>query len=423
MNSKFNVKLSWSFYDWANSAWSAIIITFIFARYFVDVLAPDKDLGTLYWTWTIGISSLVAALLSPIFGSISDQSQRSKFWLILSTLIYALIALSFWFAQPNGMDLLFIIFLLFIGNISYEISQIFYNGQLKLITTEKNYAKLSGFAWGLGYAGTVIIFIIYYGIFLLPSDPIFALDKATYENIRISFPITGVWILLFSLPLFISFKDPNSNTSTSKVNIKKSFKQIITTFKDLKKYKNIIWFLIARLFYMDGINAIFAVAAIYATLVFGMSTTDIIMLGIGTNIAAGIGSWIFSFIENKIGSKNIIVFSLICIFIISLIILLIDQKNAFIILAIGLSSFFGPIQSASRVYFAKSIPDEKKYEFFGFYSFSGKVTSFIGPILFGTISYSFSSPKLGMASLLVLFAVGLLILTKVKNDRRVENRL
>ena len=174
---------------------------------------------------------------------------------------------------------------------------------------------------------------------------------------------------------------------------------------------------------MDGINAIFAVAAIYATIVFGMSTTDIIMLGIGTNIAAGIGSWIFSLIENKFGSKNIIVFSLICIFIISTSILLIDDKNNFIILAIFLSSFFGPIQSASRVYFAKSIPNDKKYEFFGFYSFSGKVTSFIGPILFGTISYSFSSPKLGMASLLVLFAIGLLILTKVKNDRNVESML
>ena len=422
MNKKFNVMISWSFYDWANSAWSAIIITFIFSRYFVDVLAPDKDLGTLYWTWTIGISSLVAALLSPILGSISDQSQRSKYWLLLTTLIYSFVAFSLWFAVPNQMDLVLIIILIFIGNISYEISQIFYNGQLKLITSENNYAKLSGFAWGLGYAGTVIIFVIYYGIFLLPDDPIFALDKDSYENIRISFLLTGVFILFFSLPLFISFKDPNTNKSTAKVNIRGSFDQIIKTLKDLKKYKNIIWFLIARLFYMDGINAIFAVAAIYATLVFGMSTTDIIMLGIGTNISAGIGSWIFSFIENKIGSKNIIVFSLICIFIISLIILLIDQKKTFIILAIALSSFFGPIQSASRVYFAKSIPDEKKYEFFGFYSFSGKVTSFIGPILFGTISYSFSSPKLGMASLLVLFAVGLLILTKVKNDRSVENR-
>ncbi|HJO13878.1 MAG: MFS transporter [Pelagibacteraceae bacterium] len=420
MNNRFNVRFSWSVYDWANSAWSAIIITFIFAEYFVNVLAPDKDLGTLYWTWTIGLSSLVAALLSPILGSISDQSQRSKYWLILSTFIYSFIAFSFWFAQPKGMDLFLIIFLLFIGNISYEISQIFYNGQLKLITTENNYAKLSGFAWGLGYAGTVIIFIIYYGIFLLPEDPIFTLDKTTYENIRISFPITGAWILIFSLPLFISFKDPKSDTITSKFNIKKSFNQIIITFKDLRKYKNIIWFLIARLFYMDGINAIFAVAAIYAATVFGMSTTDIIMLGIGTNFAAGIGSWVFSFIENKIGSKNIIVFSLICIFIISFAILLINQKNTFIILAICLSTFFGPIQSASRVYFAKFIPDEKKYEFFGFYSFSGKVTSFIGPILYGTITYTFSSPKLGMASLLVLFAVGLLLLTKVENDHQIE---
>ena len=420
MNNRFNVRFSWSVYDWANSAWSAIIITFIFAEYFVNVLAPDKDLGTLYWTWTIGLSSLVAALLSPILGSISDQSQRSKYWLILSTFIYSFIAFSFWFAQPKGMDLFLIIFLLFIGNISYEISQIFYNGQLKLITTENNYAKLSGFAWGLGYAGTVIIFIIYYGIFLLPEDPIFTLDKTTYENIRISFPVTGAWILIFSLPLFISFKDPKSDTITSKFNIKKSFNQIIITFKDLRKYKNIIWFLIARLFYMDGINAIFAVAAIYAATVFGMSTTDIIMLGIGTNFAAGIGSWVFSFIENKIGSKNIIVFSLICIFIISFAILLINQKNTFIILAICLSTFFGPIQSASRVYFAKFIPDEKKYEFFGFYSFSGKVTSFIGPILYGTITYTFSSPKLGMASLLVLFAVGLLLLTKVENDHQIE---
>ena len=169
---------------------------------------------------------------------------------------------------------------------------------------------------------------------------------------------------------------------------------------------------------MDGINAIFAVAAIYATLVFGMTTTDIIMLGVGTNIAAGLGSWIFLFIEKKYGSKNVIVFSLICIFIISLIILFINEKNIFTILAILLSTFFGPIQSASRVYYSKKIPNEKKYEFFGFYSFSGKVTSFIGPVIFGTISYIFSSPKIGMASLLILFILGLLILINVENDKQ-----
>ena len=416
-NKKFKVKLAWSFYDWANSAWSAIIITFVFSRYFVDVIASDKDIGTLYWTWTIGLSSLLAALLSPILGIISDQTQNSKIWLISSTAVYSLIAFSLWFVQPNGMEIFIIILLIFIGNLFYEISQIFYNGQLKLITTKDNYAKLSGFAWGLGYIGTVFIFLIYYGIFLLPKDPFFSLNASTFENIRISFPITGLWIILFSLPLFFAFQDPKQKKLHTKLEIKKSFNQLILTLKNIKKYKNLVWFLIARIFYMDGINAIFAVAAIYATIVFGMTTTDIILLGIGTNISAGLGSWIFSFIEKKMGSKNVIIFSLIFIFIIGVIILLIDQKNHFIILAIMLSSFFGPIQSASRVYFAKSIPDEKKYEFFGFYSFAGKVTSFIGPILFGTIAYIFSSQKIGMASLLLLFIIGFFILLKVENDQ------
>jgi len=418
MNNNFKVRLAWSFYDWANSAWSAMIITFVFARYFVDVLAPDKDTGTLFWTWTIGLSSLTAALLSPLMGSISDQTQRSKFWLILTTIIYSLISISFWFAAPNSMDIFFIITLIFIGNLSYEISQIFYNGQLKLITEKNNFAKLSGLAWGLGYVGTVIIFIFYYSFFLLPKDPIFNLNSSTYENIRISFPITGLWILVFSLPLFFLFKDPDKKNQSRSINLKESFDQLSLTFKNLRKYKNLVLFLVSRLFYMDGINAIFAVAAIYATFVFGMTTTDIIILGIGTNIAAGLGSWIFSFVEKYFGSKNVIVFSLIFIFLISIIILLIDTKNLFIIFAMGLSSFFGPVQSASRVYFAKTIPDDKKYEFFGFYSFSGKVTSFIGPVMFGTITYLFSSHKVGMASLLVLFFIGFLLILGVENDRK-----
>ena len=110
-NNNFKVKLAWSFYDWANSAWTAIIITFVFSRYFVDVIAPEQDIGTLYWTWTIGLSSLFAALLSPILGTISDQTQRSKLWLILSTIIYSVIAFSLWFVKPQGLEIFLIILL------------------------------------------------------------------------------------------------------------------------------------------------------------------------------------------------------------------------------------------------------------------------------------------------------------------------
>ena len=145
----FKVKLSWSLYDWANSAWSAMIITFVFSRYFVEVLSKDVNTGTLYWTWIIGISSLLAAIISPIIGSISDQSQKSKLWLIITTLIYSIICFIFWSAKPNGIDFLLLIILIFIGNLFYEISQIFYNGQLKLITNKKKLCKTLGFCLGI----------------------------------------------------------------------------------------------------------------------------------------------------------------------------------------------------------------------------------------------------------------------------------
>ena len=200
----------------------------------------------------------------------------------------------------------------------------------------------------------------------------------------------------------------------------------------ITKLKNLVWnnginnlgkFLIARMLYADGLNAIIVMGGIFAVHVFNLEIKDLLILSILMNITAFTGAILGGFANDKLGSKSVIIFSLIGLIISSGIILFVKVKIIFFILASINGLFIGPIQSASRVYYAKSIPDEKKYEFFGFYSFSGKVTSFIGPILFGTISYSFSSPKLGMASLLVLFAVGLLILTKVKNDRRVENML
>ena len=118
------LRFSWSLYDWANSAWSAIIITFIFSRYFVDVLSNDPNTGTLIWTWTVGLSSFIAALASPIVGTISDSSNGAKQWLIVTTCLYSIIAIGQWIADPDHLPLLVFAGIIFIGNIAYEISQI-----------------------------------------------------------------------------------------------------------------------------------------------------------------------------------------------------------------------------------------------------------------------------------------------------------
>ena len=170
------------------------------------------------------------------------------------------------------------------------------------------------------------------------------------------------------------------------------------------------------MFYIDGINTVFAFGGIYAAGTFGMKFNEVILFGIGTNIAAGLGAFIFSFFEDKIGSKNIIIGSLLILILCGLGILIINDKNIFILLGITLSTFFGPIQSASRVYFAKNVPEEKKVEFFGFYSLSGKITSFLGPFLFSILTLMYSSQRAGMSIVVVFLFLGLFLMFFVKTD-------
>ena len=416
-NNNLKVKLSWALYDWANSAWGTVITTFIFATYFTEVIAPNTEVGSVYWGNAIAISGLIIAFISPFIGSFADQTQKLKRWLIVLTLIYSFSASALWFGDPNSNKLILILTLVVIGQVTSELAFTIYNAKLKIISDESEYGKISGLAWGFGYFGGLSILIIILFYFVQNEKPLFELNKNTYEHIRICGPLVGIWILIFSLPLFLFYKDQKSKPLISREVFKKSLQEILKTFKKIKEYKNLVKFLIARMFYIDGINTIFAFGGIYAAGTFGMPFNEVILFGIGTNVAAGIGATIFSFFEDKIGSKKIIIFSLIILSFCGIGILIVNDKSLFWILGIFLSLFFGPVQSASRVYFAKCVPEEKKTEFFGFYSLSGKITSFAGPMTFALLTSIFNSQRIGMSSVMVFLLIGILIMFFVKSDK------
>ncbi len=416
-NKNLKVKLSWAFYDWASSAWGTVITTFIFATYFTEVLSDNTEIGTIYWGNAIAISGFCIAILSPIIGSFVDRSQNIKKLLIFFTLIYSLCAFLLWFADPKNDKIFLILLLVVIGQVTSELAFTLYNAIIKIISDKKQYGKTSGLSWGLGYFGGLSILILILVLFVQSEDPILGLDKDNYEHIRICGPIVGLWIIFFSLPLFIYFKDDDNKSINYLDAFKSSLNQILSTIKEIRKYLNLVKFLIARMFYIDGINTVFAFGGIYAAGTFGMPFNQVILFGIGTNVAAGVGAIIFSFFEDILGSKKIIIFSLIVMTIFGLSILIVDEKNTFIILGISLSLFFGPIQSASRVYFAKNTPDEKKAEFFGFYSLSGKITAFLGPWLFAILTSIYSSQRAGMSSVIVFLVIGLFLMFFVKKDK------
>ena len=159
-NKNLKVKFSWALYDWANSAWGTVIITFIFATYFTEVIAPNTEVGSVYWGNAIAISGLIIAFISPFIGSFADQTQKLKRWLIVLTLIYSFSASALWFGDPNSNKLILILTLVVIGQVTSELAFTIYNAKLKIISDESEYGKISGLAWGFGYFGGLSILII-----------------------------------------------------------------------------------------------------------------------------------------------------------------------------------------------------------------------------------------------------------------------
>ena len=416
-NKSLKVKFSWALYDWANSAWGTVITTFIFATYFTEVIALNNEIGSVYWGNAIAISGFIIAILSPFMGSYADQAKSLKKLLIFFTLTYALASSALWYAMPENNLLLLILLLVIIGQVASELAFTVYNAKIKIISNDSEYGKISGLAWAFGYFGGLTILIIILFLFVQNDKPLFGLDKSNYEHIRICGPLVGIWIIIFSLPLFIYYKDTEAKSIKFLSTLNTSFKEIFKTVKEIKKYANLIKFLFARMLYIDGINTVFTFGGIYAAGTFGMPFNEVILFGIGTNIAAGFGAFAFSFIEDKVGSKKIIIFSLFIMIIFGLGILIVNEKSIFWILGISLSTFFGPIQSASRVYFAKLVPEKKKTEFFGFYSLSGKITSFLGPMLFALLTSIFHSQRAGMSTVIFFLLFGLLLMFFVKSDK------
>ena len=193
-------------FDWANSPFSTIVITFVFSSYFTNTIANNKISGTSLWGWTIAFSGFFIAILSPYLGYLADRKKSfSKNFLIFSTLIVVILSSSLWFAHESINALLFLLVIL-ISNVFFEIGQAFYNSQLIYFKGQKSYGEFSGKAWASGYLGGIFCLILILTLFLIPEKSIFTLNEKKFENIRICGPIVGVWFLIFSIPFLISLK-------------------------------------------------------------------------------------------------------------------------------------------------------------------------------------------------------------------------
>ena len=404
--------LNFALYDFANSAFTTIIITFIFSTYFAKQIAPNPVLGQSYWGWAIGTTGILVAIIGPILGSYADKKNFTEFFIKLFTIICISLTTLLWFSKPSEKYLLFTLIIVALANFFYELSLIFYNSILKRISKTSDLGKSSGFSFALGYIGGILILIICIKIFIDNDVLPFGLSKENSENIRATSIVVAVWYLIFSIPFLFSLKKKINN-------------KIELSSDNIKKIKDLIWnnglnnlgkFLIARMLYADGLNAIIVMGGIFAVGVFNLEIKDLLILSILMNVTAFIGAIVGGYANDKFSSKSVIIFSLLGLIISSSIILFVKSQLLFLIFAAINGFFIGPIQSASRVFITKSIDENNQASGFGLFALSGKLTSFIGPLLVSTITYISSSQRIGFSSAIILLLIGLLILLKVKKN-------
>ena len=407
-------QIGWALYDWASSPVPTLHATFIFAVYFTTVIMPEG--GSVVWAYMTGITAFTIALIAPLLGSYADSTGKFKELIVLFIALGSIATGLLWFAQPNEAFISYAIILSAISIFFLESSFIFYNAILGKMIQRDHIGSLSGLAWGGGYIGSVIALIVVLVVFIMPDKSLFALDKSQSEHIRATMLFAASWAIIFSLPMM--FYLPSFSQKNNKNNKNSAILSLKTSIIEARKIPNLLRFLLARMAYNDGLITLFAFGGIYATKVFSFSQFEIILFAIGLNISAGIGAIIGGFLDDNIGPIKTIKVALIGLFLCGLVAIITPYKIIFWIVGVGLGLFVGPVQSASRTYISLAASDKHKGGLFGLYMVSGKLTSFIGPFLYGSLVMMSGNERYGMAVVLLLIAFGFVLLPLKDNARK-----
>ena len=403
---------SWYFYDFGNSAFTTLVITFIYSTYFTKAIAENEIDGTYLWSQAIAITAVIVSLLSPILGAIADKGGYRKIFLTLTT--YMSIGATALLFFPIKGQILFALILVVIANVNFELGGVFYNAYLPEIVSRKKIGRISGIGWGAGYLGGLLAMLVAMVGFVSPDVPWFGLDIDTGEHIRATNVLVAAWFFIFTLPAILYLKEKKVESANRiGIVVLNSIQALKKTFQEIKIYKNTVRFLISRLIYNDGLVTIFAFGAIYASGTFGFTFNEIMIFGIVLNIAAGSGAFLMGYIDDVIGGKLTIQISLIGLMIAVLLAVFANSKLLFWVSGIIVGLFAGPNQSASRSLMGRLTPPDKINEFYGFFAFSGKLTSFLGPMLLGIFTKYFSSQRYGVAVVFIFFFVGFLLMRNV----------
>jgi UMF1 family MFS transporter len=323
-----------------------------------------------------------------------------------------------WTVTPEPASALPCLVLVAISTICFEVATVFYNALLPVVAPPEKIGRVSGWAWGVGYAGGLVCLVIVLFGLVKASPPPFGLSPAQAEPVRASAPFLAVWMAVFTLPLLLWVRDPApEGTGGLWFAARRAAGDLAAAVRAWPREARIGRFLIARMLYTDGLNTLFAFGGIYAAGSFGMPLSEVIAFGIALNVTAGLGAAAFGWLDDVMGPKRVILISLAAIFVLGTVLVFAADPRWFWGLGLALGIFVGPAQAASRTFLARIAPREEIGACFGLYALSGKVTAFLGPAVLAAATAAADSQRVGMATILAFLLAGGVLLTAVPKTR------
>ncbi|MEK9821674.1 MAG: MFS transporter [Gammaproteobacteria bacterium] len=443
---------SWTFGQGARDPYYIMVIIYIFYPYFSNTVVGDPVKGQALIGYITAAAGTVLAVTAPFLGAIADKDGRRKPWLVGTVAIMTAGAFSLWMIEPEGrgMSLTSALIILFVIKVCFTIMEVFHNAMLPSIAPANKIGIISGLAFSIGNVGGLLLMLFVLFAFsmpgtqpwaFLPEAPLFGIDQAAHEHNRIVGPIAGAWMILFMLPVLLFTPDGQASKSGMWQLAKEGVNDVVQTLKHVRHYANVARYLLARLFFIDGMVGVLTFGGVYASGTFGWDTTTLLIFGLCSSGSAMLGAYIGGLLDDRLGSMRALRISIATSSVVLLILVSVDPDTILYFVEVGaepvwsspyfatlpelfylatnqiFAMFFVTGLSSSRTLMARLSPPELATQFFGLFALSATVTAFLAPLLVATATDLFESQRIGFASLAALMIIGAIMLMKVKEEQ------
>lgn len=407
---------SWAFYDWANSAYATTVVAGFFPVFFKEYWSAGSSvtMSSFQLGLAHSVESLLIALLAPLLGAIADRSAGKIRFLFWFTVLGVAMTAGLYLVARGDWLMAAILFAL--SGVGFSGANVFYDSLLLNVATEEKTDYVSALGFALGYLGGGILFALNVAMTQWPH--VFGLANVA-TAVRLSFLLVAVWWAIFTIPVLLFVREPQAGRTAGLASVRAGFRQLVSTFHEIRRLRVVFLFLAAYWLYIDGVGTIIRMAVDYG-LALGFPSSSLIVALLITQFVAFPAALAFGYIGERFGAKTGIQIGIVVYLGVTLWGVKMDQVAEFYGLAVAIGLVQGGIQSLSRSLYARIIPADKAAEFFGFYNMLGKFAAILGPILMGLVALATSSTRLSILSVSVLFVAGGLLLRHVDEKEGVR---